>query len=88
MFYYTGKDKGRVESFVVNSQIEVISNGVDTDLFVPDGKQSNLIEHGGPIVLFVGRLVEGKRPMDAIRAVSRLSKKKKTYTYTSHIQHP
>jgi glycosyltransferase involved in cell wall biosynthesis len=32
-----------------------------------------LIDHDGPVVLFVGRLVDGKRPGDAVQAVSRLS---------------
>ena len=39
----------------------------------PDGPTSELIDHDGPVVLYVGRLVEGKRPQDAIRAVSQLS---------------
>ncbi len=72
VFCYTQEDKERVRDFGVTSPIEVIANGVDTDRFTPDGPPSERIDHEGPVVLFVGRLVEGKRPQDAVRAVSRL----------------
>jgi glycosyltransferase involved in cell wall biosynthesis len=72
VFCYTEEDKERVRDFGVDSRIEVVANGVDTERFTPDGPESDLIDHDGPVVLFVGRLVEGKRPRDAIEAVSRL----------------
>lgn len=71
-FCYTEEDKRRVQEFGVDSRIEVVANGVDTERFTPEGPESDLIEHDGPVILFVGRLVEGKRPRDAIQAVSQL----------------
>ncbi|ELZ21462.1 glycosyltransferase family 4 protein [Natrinema limicola] len=73
VFCYTDEDRERVRELGVSSRIEVVHNGVDTERFTPDGPKSELIDHDGPIVLFVGRLVEGKRPQDAIRAVSQLA---------------
>jgi glycosyltransferase involved in cell wall biosynthesis len=72
IFCYTEEDKRRVREFGVDSRIEVVANGVDTERFTPDGPESELIDHDGPVVLYVGRLVEGKRPGDAVQAVSRL----------------
>ncbi|ERJ05391.1 LPS biosynthesis protein [Halorhabdus tiamatea SARL4B] len=72
VFCYTDEDRDRVREFGVDSRIEVVSNGVDTERFTPEGDGSDRIDHDGPVVLFVGRLVEGKRPQDAVRAVSRL----------------
>lgn len=72
VFCYTDEDRERVQEFGVNSRIEVVPNGVDMQRFTPDGARSEIIDHNGPVVLFVGRLVEGKRPKDAIEAVSRL----------------
>jgi len=72
VFCYTETDRDRVRSFGVDSRIEVVPNGIDTERFTPEGPESELVEHDGPVVLFVGRLVEGKRPQDAVRAVSRL----------------
>ena len=70
---YTDEDRERVQEFGVDSRIEVVANGVDTERFTPDGPECDLINHDGSVVLFVGRLVDGKRPEDAVRAVSRLS---------------
>jgi len=75
VFCYTDEDRERVRGFGVDSRIDVIANGVDTERFTPDGPASELIDHDWPVVLYVGRLVEGKRPQDAIRAVSQLSDK-------------
>ncbi|MCD2204881.1 glycosyltransferase family 4 protein [Halobacterium sp. KA-6] len=72
MFCYTEEDRERVQEFGVESRIEVVPNGVDTERFTPDGEASDLIDHDGLVVLFVGRLVQGKRPEDAIEAVDRL----------------
>lgn len=62
IFCYTKKDKYRVRELGVSSSIEVISNGIDTERFTPEGPASKRIDATGPVVLFVGRLVEGKRP--------------------------
>jgi glycosyltransferase involved in cell wall biosynthesis len=72
VFCYTDEDRDRVREFGVESPIEVVANGVDTDRFTPDGPASDRIDHDGPVVLFVGRLVEGKRPQDAVKAVAQL----------------
>ncbi|ELY90788.1 glycosyltransferase family 4 protein [Natrialba taiwanensis] len=75
VFCYTDTDKERVREFGVSSRIEVVSNGIDTERFTPNGSESELIESDGPVVLFVGRLVEGKQPTVAIDIVSRLQSK-------------
>ena len=72
VFCYTEEDERRVRSFDVTSDIEVVPNGIDTERFTPDGPTTDLIGHDGPVVLFVGRLVEGKRPELAVEAVKRL----------------
>jgi len=73
VFCYTDEDERRVREFGVDSRIEIVPNGVDTQRFTPDGETTEMIDHDGAVVLFVGRLVKGKRPEDAIAAVSRLS---------------
>lgn len=45
---------------------------MDTTRFCRSGKTYEQIGHDGAVVLFVGRLVEGKRPTDAVAAVQRL----------------
>lgn len=72
IFCYTATDRDRLEEFGVTSPISVIPNGVDTERFTPGGDHSDHIDHDGPVVLFVGRLVDGKRPQDAIDAVTTL----------------
>jgi glycosyltransferase involved in cell wall biosynthesis len=72
VFCYTETDKERVRELGVDSRIEVVSNGIDTERFTPDGPSSELIDADGRVVLFVGRFVEGKRPSDAVRAVARV----------------
>ncbi|WP_436903764.1 glycosyltransferase family 4 protein [Halovenus halobia] len=73
VFCYTEEDRTRVRDFSVDSRIEVVPNGVDTERFTPAGPESKLINHDGPVVLFVGRLVDGKRPQDAVEAIWNLS---------------
>ncbi|UPW01289.1 glycosyltransferase family 4 protein [Halorussus gelatinilyticus] len=65
---YTEEDRERVQGFGVNTDIEVVSNGIDQTRFTPEGPRSDLVDSDGPVVLFVGRLVDGKRPQDAVRA--------------------
>lgn len=72
VFCYTEEDKRRVQAFDATSRIEVVPNGVDTERFTPEGPTSDLIDPDGPAILFVGRLVEGKRPGDAIDAVEQV----------------
>ena len=72
VFCYTDADHRRLRERGVQTAVEVVPNGIDTERFTPDGPESDLVEHDGPVVLFVGRLVEGKRPGDAVRAVAEL----------------
>lgn len=72
VFCYTEADRERLRSVGVSAPTAVVSNGIDTDRFSPDGQASDRLGSDGPAVLFVGRLVEGKRPMDALEAVQRL----------------
>jgi glycosyltransferase involved in cell wall biosynthesis len=68
VFCYTQVDKERVRKLGVSSRVEVVSNGIDTERFTPEGPESELIDAEGPVVLFVGRFAEGKRPWLAIEA--------------------
>ena len=71
---YTDEDKRRVRELGVRSPISVVSNGIDTERFTPEGSTSELIDAEGPVVLFVGRLVGGKRPEVAIEAFAEVRK--------------
>ena len=75
VFCYTEEDKRRVQEFGVKSNVEVVPNGINTERFTPEGPESDLIDHDGPVILFVGRLVDGKRPQDAVAAVERVREK-------------
>lgn len=68
VFCYTDMDKERVQELGVSSRIEVVPNGIDTERFTPKGPESDLIDAEGPVVLFVGRFAEGKRPWLAVEA--------------------
>lgn len=72
VFCYTEEDKERVQKLGVNTEINVVPNGIDLEKFTPDTAESDLIDTDKKTVLFVGRLVEGKRPGDAIEAVAEL----------------
>ena len=71
VFCYTDADMSRLREFGVRTEIHVVPNGIDTERFSPDGPESDRIV-GDPAVLFVGRLVEGKRPDDALAAIERV----------------
>lgn len=73
VFCYTETDECRVRDLGVSSRIEVVANGIDTGRFTAGGAESHLIDHNGPVVLFVGRLVEGKRPQVALEAFASLT---------------
>jgi glycosyltransferase involved in cell wall biosynthesis len=67
-FTYTDEDKQRLEAFGVETPVAVVANGIDQMRFTPSGPTTDRIDADGPVVLFVGRLVEGKRPNDALEA--------------------
>lgn len=72
IFCYSSIDERRLRKFGIHPEIEVIHNGIDTSQFTPNGPASELIDHDQPVVLFAGRLVDGKRPLDAIKAIERI----------------
>lgn len=72
VFCYTRVDAGRLRAVGVETDVTVVPNGIDTDRFTPEGPTSDRIDGDGAAILFVGRLVPGKRPRDAIAAVDRL----------------
>lgn len=74
VFCYTETDRDRVRNLGVSSRIEVVPNGIDTNRFTSDGPESELINTSGPVVLFVGRFAEGKRPWLAIEAFAEVLK--------------
>jgi glycosyltransferase involved in cell wall biosynthesis len=71
MFCYTDEEHERLRQLGLSARVEVVHNGIDTSLFTPEGPTSELVDDG-PAVLFVGRLVEGKRPQDAVSAFANL----------------
>jgi len=68
VFCYTDEDRYRVQELAGDTEVKVVANGIDHTRFTPDGPESDLVDADGPVVLFVGRLVDGKRPQDAVRA--------------------
>lgn len=71
VFCYTAEDRERLRQFGISATVKVIHNGVDTEQFRPDGPEHDGVI-GDPAVLFVGRLVDGKHPMDALEAFAEL----------------
>jgi glycosyltransferase involved in cell wall biosynthesis len=55
----------------VSADIQVVQNGIDREQFTPNGPEKKQIG-GAPAVLFVGRLVEGKRPGLALDTLNRV----------------
>lgn len=73
-FCYTDVEKQRLRDLGVDSDIRVVPNGIDSKQFTPDGEvYGPLAETNGPNILFVGRLVPGKRPDQVIESFCRLS---------------
>lgn len=72
VFCYTSEDRERLRRIGVSTPVEIIHNGIDTDRFTPDGDTHSAIDESWPNVLFVGRLVDGKRPLDAVEALAEL----------------
>jgi glycosyltransferase involved in cell wall biosynthesis len=72
IFCYTKEEKRKLQSLKINSPINVISNGIDHHRFSPEGTTSSKMTLDGINILFVGRLVSGKRPQDLIKSFSRL----------------
>lgn len=72
VFCYTDEEKRRLRDIGIETDVTVVANGIDYARFTPEGPESNLIESTAvPVILFVGRLVEGKRPNRALEAFVR-----------------
>jgi len=71
VFCYTDADRRRLRERGVDARVTVVDNGIDTSRFTPAGPTHDGVS-GDPAILFVGRLVEGKRPIDALDAVAAL----------------
>lgn len=71
VFCYTNQDVSRLRDLGVSSPTSVVQNGVDTSRFDANGPAWP-IDSDGPVLLFVGRLVEGKRPLLALEAFQTL----------------
>lgn len=82
VFCYTSTDRERLRDLGVRAPIAVVANGIDAERFSPRGPVSDRIPADGPVVLFVGRLVEGKRPVAALEAVARLREGRPSATLT------
>jgi len=81
VFCYTDADRDRLRAYGVSAPINVVPNGIDTDRFSPTGPETDRVT-GDPAILFVGRLVEGKRPRTAVDAVARLREHRPDATLT------
>jgi glycogen(starch) synthase len=74
VFTYTDEERAELCDLGVKSDIEVVSNGIDTERFTPEGPGSDLIDSEGPVVLFVGRFVDGKRPLVTVESFAEVLK--------------
>ena len=81
VFCYTETDRDRLRAYGVSAPISVVANGIDTDRFTPTGQTTDRVD-GDPAIVFAGRLVEGKRPCDAVEAVARLRERRPGATLT------
>jgi glycosyltransferase involved in cell wall biosynthesis len=73
-FCYTEEEKRRLCELGVDSDIRIVPNGIDPERFSPEGEEYEpLRETDDTVMLFVGRLVEGKRPDVVLRAFERLA---------------
>ena len=69
---YTENAKEQCSRYGITPEKQVIRNGIDHTRFTPDGEKYNKIDNNGMVILAVLRLVEGKRPKDAIDIIDTL----------------
>lgn len=81
VFCYTEEEKKRARRLGITGRIEVISNGINHNRFTPEGETSPLIDPNVTSVLFVGRLVDGKRPQDVIKAFAKVDSRNDACLY-------
>lgn len=67
VFCYTENERERLRRWNVDTRTAVVNNGIDTERFVPYGPDHDSVT-GDPALVFVGRLVDGKRPQDTLEA--------------------
>lgn len=72
IFCYTEEGKERAQELGIDTEIEIVSNGIDHTRFTPDGPRHDGISPDSFTVVSPIRLVEGKRPFDVLEAVERL----------------
>ncbi|MFC6974530.1 glycosyltransferase family 4 protein [Halomicroarcula sp. GCM10025709] len=70
VFCYSSAEKERLRDIGVKSPIDVVHNGIDVSRFSPSGSARDEIGNRDLTLLFVGRLVQGKRPALAVEALS------------------
>ncbi|MFC7071581.1 glycosyltransferase family 4 protein [Halovenus rubra] len=70
IFCYTEEERQKTQELGVTADTAVIANGIDEQQFCPEGPESEHLHSDTPSVLFVGRLVEGKNPHDAIKTIA------------------
>ena len=78
---YTDEGRAQLVEYGVSSPVAVVHNGVDLERFAQDGPESDRVA-GDPAVLFVGRLVDGKRPLDAVKAIAQFRERRPDATLT------
>lgn len=66
--------------------VTVIRNPVDIGRFAPKGKDAGLadgldLERGGPVVLFLGKIDEVKRPLDVVASAAHCLRRQPDLTY-------
>lgn len=66
---YTDVERSKLRDLGVDADIAVVNNGVDTNRFSPAGQTyPDIANQSGQVIVFVGRLVDGKRPQDVLAA--------------------
>lgn len=69
VFCYTEEAKAQARTHGITTEIEVVSNGIDSGRFSPTGETYEEIDNEKDVVLSVIRLVDGKRPKDLVEAI-------------------
>ncbi|MFY4813676.1 glycosyltransferase family 4 protein [Haloarcula sp. AONF1] len=72
---YTDVEQSKLRNIGVDADIAVVNNGIDTNRFSPAGQEHpNIVNQSGQAIVFVGRLVDGKRPQDVLAAFDSIRK--------------
>ncbi|WP_324759674.1 glycosyltransferase family 4 protein [Haloarcula sp. GH36] len=82
VFCYSEAEQSRLRDYGVDTNIAVVPNGIDQDRFEPTGPIHPEMDTDGKVILFVGRLVEGKRPkatLDAFQSVAATHEESRLY---------